>query len=524
MFSCGRPPWIVVVLSLFCVANSDAQVARVETKTALEQVVHKAEPVWPREAAEAKLGGAVIADVLVDRKGAVSSVTILAGHDVLHAPAVAALRQWRFKPFVRGGKPVPVQVILEVTFPDPIKDEERRVFETHRAASYECRRQLEAAPQSAERACAEAVRRADALPLDRVPERSHAAGDLAHALMAAGRLREAIAQMERALVLRAKSLTPPDTPAADAGTADASQILAVLHHRLGDRDKADSLFSTAVAIYDEALKASPEMRAMYEPLLKIALERHAALKREIGDETAASALEARRRALNPPEPVGLPTAKTMSTRTVGTLRIEEPADSRLGEDDLRQIRALIAREGKGRGMWLLQSDGPQPQYKDRCWWAVDAYLEPDVSTTTFRRGRIEMLLTTSCPSSDVTVRRRWEVAKTESSYVQVATSGGSPASEPPIRLQAYANRSSKSTDDVLSIVAFVRSNAHASETSRLLSDIQPWRITEIHDFDDGQVRVRLEDPTSVDRGQIVVLRRSDTGWVIVEMSEAGRRR
>jgi periplasmic protein TonB len=37
-------------------------------------------------------------------------------HPVLDEQAIAAARQWRFVPGTKDGKPVPVQVSLEMTF------------------------------------------------------------------------------------------------------------------------------------------------------------------------------------------------------------------------------------------------------------------------------------------------------------------------------------------------------------------------------------------------------------------------
>jgi outer membrane biosynthesis protein TonB len=62
---------------------------RVDLKVARAQVVKKVDPVWPAEAAAAKIGGLVVADVTIGAHGRVTAVTILSGPVPLHAAAMA---------------------------------------------------------------------------------------------------------------------------------------------------------------------------------------------------------------------------------------------------------------------------------------------------------------------------------------------------------------------------------------------------------------------------------------------------
>ena len=131
---------------------------RIETAEALSQVLKKVDPEVPAEAVAAKIGGAVIADVVIGPTGTVSSITIVGGHEMLHGEAVVALKQWRFRPFVRKGKPVSVRVILEVAFPDPVRDTERQAFDEHRAAVRRCEQGIKTTPAAAPALCANQIR------------------------------------------------------------------------------------------------------------------------------------------------------------------------------------------------------------------------------------------------------------------------------------------------------------------------------------------------------------------------------
>jgi periplasmic protein TonB len=75
-------------------------------------------PVYPEEALRAGLEGLVVLEAIVDERGRV-------GHDVkvvrrlglgCDEAAVAAVRQWRFRPATRDGKPIKVRRIFPILF------------------------------------------------------------------------------------------------------------------------------------------------------------------------------------------------------------------------------------------------------------------------------------------------------------------------------------------------------------------------------------------------------------------------
>ena len=502
------PRALLLLALLACSRSVGAQAPRrVETSAALAQIVKRVEPVVPPEAAKARIGGAVIADVTINPTGAVSTVTILDGQPLLHAAAERAIRQWTFKPFLHAGKPAAVQVILEVRFPDPVKDEQDRIFETYRASNYECQRQLEADASKAEVFCAKAAAAADALPADRVLERSHTVADYAHSLMAAGRTREAIAQFDRARQIRGTRVKRPD-----ADTADLHLIVAVLHQQIGEHEKADAEFAAAVAMHAAAQEQLPSMRDRYAPRLQQALIRYAALKRARGDAAGAEALEARASGMvTVAEPSG--DARRVTTRTAGNLQIAEPTTGRLTENDLQQIRAVLAAEKRPWRLELMIHPAPSGAPAN---WRVDAFLPPDVAASAFRRGRYVML-TTMPPPGVQEPNRVWRAMKGDFRYVQVAAAETDAAAMPPIRVQPAPNSPPPSDDELISIVSLIRARAAPKPTERLMSDIQPWPITSIIVWGTGETNVQLDDPSDARGAQHLRLRQQGGRWAIVEM-------
>lgn len=83
----------------------------------LPEVVKEAKPVYTPGAMQRRVQGSVFMAVVVLENGTVGDVTISKSLDEeLDQEAVKAMKQWEFKPGTREGKPVAVQVEVEMTF------------------------------------------------------------------------------------------------------------------------------------------------------------------------------------------------------------------------------------------------------------------------------------------------------------------------------------------------------------------------------------------------------------------------
>jgi TonB family protein len=88
-----------------------------ERKIIEPKLVKKVEPVYPDEAKEAGLEGAVVLEGTTDKKGKVVKVKIIRGeHEILNNAAIAALKQWEYRPFIISGKPIPVEFTVTMKF------------------------------------------------------------------------------------------------------------------------------------------------------------------------------------------------------------------------------------------------------------------------------------------------------------------------------------------------------------------------------------------------------------------------
>lgn len=87
-------------------------------QTSNPQIIHRIEPQFSEEARKAKwAGGEVMATILIDAEGVVQNVNVTdhPGMDI-DKMTVEALKQWKFKPAVKDGKPAATTATVKVLF------------------------------------------------------------------------------------------------------------------------------------------------------------------------------------------------------------------------------------------------------------------------------------------------------------------------------------------------------------------------------------------------------------------------
>jgi len=97
----------------------EATVYKPGSGTTVPQVVREVMPTYTPAAMRAKIQGSVWMRVVVLATGNVGDVEISRSLDTEHGldqQAINAMRQWTFEPGKRDGKPVAVEVTVEMTF------------------------------------------------------------------------------------------------------------------------------------------------------------------------------------------------------------------------------------------------------------------------------------------------------------------------------------------------------------------------------------------------------------------------
>jgi TonB family protein len=79
--------------------------------------IYKPDPAYSEEARKAKYQGTVVLYIIIDAKGDVTECRVVKPLGLgLDEKAVETVRTWKFKPAMRNGTPVPVRVMVEVSF------------------------------------------------------------------------------------------------------------------------------------------------------------------------------------------------------------------------------------------------------------------------------------------------------------------------------------------------------------------------------------------------------------------------
>jgi len=90
---------------------------RVQLSPGTAQLVdNSVQPTYPLLAKQMKVQGAVILEALINKAGTIENIQVLSGPAILSAAAREAVRQWRFKPYFKAGRPVDSQARVTVNF------------------------------------------------------------------------------------------------------------------------------------------------------------------------------------------------------------------------------------------------------------------------------------------------------------------------------------------------------------------------------------------------------------------------
>ena len=109
---------LAIAMPLAALQQDDKIHSAKEDKTITRpKVLHKVEPTYTEAAREAKISGTVAMSVIVEKDGTASTMKIVKSLDPgLDEAAMAAVKQWKFAPGTKDGKPVRVSATIEVNF------------------------------------------------------------------------------------------------------------------------------------------------------------------------------------------------------------------------------------------------------------------------------------------------------------------------------------------------------------------------------------------------------------------------
>ena len=89
---------------------------RVSEGVAKALLIKKAEPEYPQEARDQRIQGAVVLQIEISEAGDLKDARLISGHPLLAPPAIEAVKQWKYKPYLLNGEPVQVETRVTVDF------------------------------------------------------------------------------------------------------------------------------------------------------------------------------------------------------------------------------------------------------------------------------------------------------------------------------------------------------------------------------------------------------------------------
>jgi protein TonB len=89
---------------------------RVSEGVAKALLIKKVEPEYPQEARDKHIEGTVVLQMQISEAGDVKDARLISGHPLLAPPAIEAVKQWKYKPYLLDGEPVQVETRATVDF------------------------------------------------------------------------------------------------------------------------------------------------------------------------------------------------------------------------------------------------------------------------------------------------------------------------------------------------------------------------------------------------------------------------
>jgi TonB family protein len=110
----------LLLIALTSMASSQASMtpprARVGQSVMAAQITNKVAPVYPPLARQARIQGMVTLTAEINTTGDVTDVQLVSGHPMLAPSAIAAVKQWKYKPYELNGEVVDVETTVTVNF------------------------------------------------------------------------------------------------------------------------------------------------------------------------------------------------------------------------------------------------------------------------------------------------------------------------------------------------------------------------------------------------------------------------
>jgi len=98
------------------IPKASATKIRISSGVARGLLIREIKPQYPALARQARIQGIVVLQATIGKDGTVQNLRVISGHPMLTGAAIAAARQWLYKPYYLNGEPVEVDTQINVIF------------------------------------------------------------------------------------------------------------------------------------------------------------------------------------------------------------------------------------------------------------------------------------------------------------------------------------------------------------------------------------------------------------------------
>ena len=82
----------------------------------MAQLIRRVEPIYPHLAKQIQREGRVELRAIISTSGTIESLEVLSGDPLFIQSALAAVREWRYRPTILNGRPIEVDTHITVIY------------------------------------------------------------------------------------------------------------------------------------------------------------------------------------------------------------------------------------------------------------------------------------------------------------------------------------------------------------------------------------------------------------------------
>ena len=89
---------------------------RVSSASVAGNAIYQKPPVYPPDAREKKISGAVVLKAVISKEGTIEQLAVVSGPEELRAASLDAVKEWRYKPYLLNGDVTEVETTITVNY------------------------------------------------------------------------------------------------------------------------------------------------------------------------------------------------------------------------------------------------------------------------------------------------------------------------------------------------------------------------------------------------------------------------